>query len=565
MKNNQHAQPFSKQLITIIVYRSVMLQVASDLLTDNIPLWWLVLLFANTHDETPASKTYARHGGRQSTADERQRVEDDERERTRSGGFASAVSSRYDANGNVIEEKDTISANPNEETSGLLPATMSVTSNANGEKVYKSDYAWGYFKDAPTGSSYGGSYKRTYEWDSRNLLIASSDNTNQVYYTYDANGERTNKYTHRSETLYFNTFWNWHRDSAISNGQYSKNIYLGTTRLVTKLHNRLNELPAEQSRTDNCYYYHSDHLGSAQLITDYKGNEYQRLEYTPYGELWIEKTSSAVNTKYLPYKFTGKEQDEETGLYYFGARYLDAKYSRWLSADSALGSYLSGSSAGAGGIYNHVNLNLYHYGGNNPIRYTDPNGMWIDNGDGTFTAEKGDTLWDIYGKDWKEKSGYEGDPTKLQIGDTVGIKNELGVDIPDASGGNGNEAANVQVPELNNSDKNTSNLFKQGFFGAAEIIGGVIIWAGLTMSVLGAEAASNGAVNLNPSFGEGVLGGYSLGTALVADGIGKFSGALMGQTKPSVFPKAAEGIIMNPMLDVGKGLRAEKERQDKNK
>jgi hypothetical protein len=46
--------------------------------------------------------------------------------------------------------------------------------------------------------------------------------------------------------------------------------------------------------------------------------------------------------------------------------------------------------------------------------------MWIDNGDGTYTAEKGDTLWGLYGKDWREKSGYEGDPTKLQIGEVVG-------------------------------------------------------------------------------------------------------------------------------------------------
>ena len=130
---------------------------------------------------------------------------------------------------------------------------------------------------------------------------------------YDANGERTNKYTHRSETLYFNTFWNYHRDSVVT-GQFSKNIYLGTTRLVTKLHNSPNEWPSSQATTANCYYYHSDHLGSAQLITDYKGEEYQRLEYTPYGELWIEKTSSEASAKYLPYKFTGKERDEETGL-----------------------------------------------------------------------------------------------------------------------------------------------------------------------------------------------------------------------------------------------------------
>jgi uncharacterized protein RhaS with RHS repeats len=75
------------------------------------------------------------------------------------------------------------------------------------------------------------------------------------------------------------------------------------------------------------YYYHSDHLGSAQLITDGSGEEYERMEYTPYGELWIEKAGSAESID-IPYRFTGKERDGETGLYYYGVQYLDSKASR---------------------------------------------------------------------------------------------------------------------------------------------------------------------------------------------------------------------------------------------
>ena len=47
-------------------------------------------------------------------------------------------------------------------------------------------------------------------------------------------------------------------------------------------------------------------------------NKYERIEYTPYGEYWIEKR--APENKTLPFKFTGKERDEKTGLYYYGAR-----------------------------------------------------------------------------------------------------------------------------------------------------------------------------------------------------------------------------------------------------
>jgi RHS repeat-associated protein len=95
---------------------------------------------------------------------------------------------------------------------------------------------------------------------------------------------------------------------------------------------------------NGAYYYHSDHLGSAQVVTNHAGNSYERFEYTPYGEVWIAWANSGVaHNEMLPYRFTGKELDEETGLYYYGARYLDPKVSRWLSADPAMGDYLPGA------------------------------------------------------------------------------------------------------------------------------------------------------------------------------------------------------------------------------
>ena len=77
--------------------------------------------------------------------------------------------------------------------------------------------------------------------------------------------------------------------------------------------------------------------------------------------------------------FVNVELDTETGLYYYGARYLDPKYSRWLSGDPALNDYVSKDYNGAsGGIYNTINLNVYHYGNNNPIKYIDPDGRDIE-------------------------------------------------------------------------------------------------------------------------------------------------------------------------------------------
>jgi RHS repeat-associated protein len=132
------------------------------------------------------------------------------------------------------------------------------------------------------------------------------------------------------------------------------------------------------------YYYHGDHLGSAQIVTDPEGEIYEQLEYTPYGELWVEHLKTTIET--TPFRFTGKERDSETGLYYFGARYLNPQTSMWLSADPAMGEYIPQAPVndeakqhnkelpGMGGVFNYVNLHAYHYAGNNPIKLVDPNG-----------------------------------------------------------------------------------------------------------------------------------------------------------------------------------------------
>ncbi len=205
-------------------------------------------------------------------------------------------------------------------------------------------------------------------------------------YVYGHDGQRTSKYTQSAETLYFNRMWTLRTDSGNSTygGQTGKNIYLGETRIVTKLNSRGSSATYSEE-VHKQYFYHSDHLGSASLISDWEGNEYQRIEYTPYGETWVDKTSN-TGLEYLPYKFTGKELDAETGLYYYGARYLDPKYSMWISTDPALGEYIPSAPVsdearrhnqnlpGMGGLFNPVNCHLYHYAGNNPVRYVDPDG-----------------------------------------------------------------------------------------------------------------------------------------------------------------------------------------------
>ncbi len=105
------------------------------------------------------------------------------------------------------------------------------------------------------------------------------------------------------------------------------------------------------------YFYHPDHLGSSSYITDASGEVYQHLEYFAFGETFVEEHS---NTHRTPYLFNGKELDDETGLYYYGARYYDARTSVWLAVDPLAEKY--------------AGLSPYVYCANNPILFIDPDG-----------------------------------------------------------------------------------------------------------------------------------------------------------------------------------------------
>ena len=120
-------------------------------------------------------------------------------------------------------------------------------------------------------------------------------------------------------------------------------------------------IPNDTTREET-FFYHSDHLGSTSYITDDKANITQYDAYLPYGELLVDEHSSSED---LPYKFNGKQFDEETGLYYYGARYLNPMTSLWYGVDPLAEKYVT-----TGG---------YIYTLDNPIRMIDLDGReWYE-------------------------------------------------------------------------------------------------------------------------------------------------------------------------------------------
>jgi RHS repeat-associated protein len=104
------------------------------------------------------------------------------------------------------------------------------------------------------------------------------------------------------------------------------------------------------------YYYHNDHLGIPQLMTNENGVVVWEADYYPFGEANIQMQGGVVNN----FRFPGQYYDNETGLHFNYHRFYDPITGRYLTPDPI---------GQLGGIY------LYTYAVNNPVNYIDPFGL----------------------------------------------------------------------------------------------------------------------------------------------------------------------------------------------
>jgi RHS repeat-associated protein len=154
----------------------------------------------------------------------------------------------------------------------------------------------------------------TLSYDQENRIQSTAGYT----YTYDADGNRVKKINGSTGTIYWYMTPGIVAESDLSGTLKSEYVFFDGERVARR------DLVAP----GGVFYYFSDHLKTASVITDSLGNIKSESDYYPWGgELQF------VNNDSNHYKFTGKERDAETGLDYFGARYYSNGLARFITPD----------------------------------------------------------------------------------------------------------------------------------------------------------------------------------------------------------------------------------------
>jgi RHS repeat-associated protein len=209
-------------------------------------------------------------------------------------------------------------------------------------------------------------------WDFKDQLQATQQRlvnagcSERTCYVYDSSGQRVRKVTERAdgsrkqERIYLNGFEiyrEYRHNGSISLERETLHILdekqciaLIETKTVGK-----NSSPKSLTR-----YQFDNHLGSAVLELGEDARIISYEEYFPYGSTSYQAAQRSVELSPKRYRYTGKERDTETGLYYHGARYYASWLGRWSAVDPDLTQFLDWSP--------------FAYAFSNPVRFVDGTG-----------------------------------------------------------------------------------------------------------------------------------------------------------------------------------------------
>ncbi len=203
------------------------------------------------------------------------------------------------------------------------------------------------------------------DWDFAERLSHITRGTTDAYYNYDGSGIRTRKVVEKNgivETrLYLGGFEIWRKTvngvldterETLHVMDDQKRIALVETLTVENGNGVAGPAPVQRYQLDN-------HLGSASLELDESANIISYEEYYPYGDTSYRAGRTASEVSRKRYRYTGKEKDEESSLYYCEQRYYAAHISRWVSTDPT---------------WLEDGVNLYAYVHGNPVGMVDKDG-----------------------------------------------------------------------------------------------------------------------------------------------------------------------------------------------
>jgi RHS repeat-associated protein len=246
---------------------------------------------------------------------------------------------------------------------------------------------------------------RTFTWTADNRAATINNASGTTAMDYDYAGARLKKFGPLGLTVY--PFPGYEIDT---DGVKIKYIQLG------------NELLAAKKSSSEKMFYHNDHLGGVNVITDINGLRTELMEYDPWGKVSRqESTSNAVDPSHA---FTGQELDKETDLYFYDGRYYDQQLARFVQPDPFVMN-----------PNDPQNFNRYSYVLNNPYRYIDPSGYEGEGEGESEDEEQGETIND-YSCDscWTDvrgttHMGFERSATEVSTG-------SIGGQSPTGSGSN---------------------------------------------------------------------------------------------------------------------------------
>src|SRR5690554_369622 len=261
----------------------------------------------------------------------------------------------YDEVGNILELQHIAG-------SGSYTRTYEINTNSNGllsTEVGSNTYAYSHDE---RGNMTKMPHLDSMAWNTQNELKSILKGNEPTYYQYSG-GERVRKFTDKGiikeERIYLGSYEIYRK--------YVNNVLdiERTTVHVSDDTGRIAMLEARTVGTDPSLpflqrYIYSNHLQSASLELDEDGAIISYEEYHPYGTTSYQANNTNINSLAKRYRYTGKERDEESGLYYHGARYYIPWLARWTAVDPLESKY--------------AGMSPYNYGFNNPVVFNDPSG-----------------------------------------------------------------------------------------------------------------------------------------------------------------------------------------------